>query len=459
MRLPLTLWAKTINLLLLAALAVGEPVQYCRFGHGEGTVDFCLGLTTHHNASSGNHDMYMSIHVTRTSALGWTAVGTGSTMAGSLMFIVYGDPFSSGHEPPVVSIRTADGHHQPRLLSQEDKGGADIRLLDAGWVEDSPGRAPNQNPVSVAKVTLVCHSCTQWPGTPISADAVAQPWIWAWNDRQEFDEYPIDVRLKVHEYHGNTGGWGRFYVDMARSSSKDTLPPTIKPGVGALGASDIPGGWSWMEPTGYIHGLLMSAALLVVFPVGVFAMRSGSKKAFQYHWILQLLSSVLLLIGMALGLIRAHKISSIHHWIGIAVSISSLIQILLGWRHHILFVRIRRRQWASYGHIWLGRAFLLLGWTNVITGLLLTGRGWSYIVVAVCTVIIDALALTGWLWFATRRRKQSELRPDCEEERPLYDLQATRDDYFAVAVDDDESETRSSGDDSETVRIRKKTLE
>ncbi|KAL2814904.1 hypothetical protein BDW59DRAFT_17481 [Aspergillus cavernicola] len=467
MRLFLVPCLSTVTLFLLLAFgAVGEPVQYCRFGHRnqDDTVDFCLGITTHYNASSGEHDMYMSMEVTRSSALGWTAIGTGSRMAGSLMFIIYGDPFSSEHESPTVSIRTIDGHHQPRLLSQGDMGGADLRLLQADWVlVGATGVEKSQRHWgSIAKAAVVCYSCGQWTGTPISADATAQPWIWAWNDHQEFDAYSNDVHLKVHGYHPGSGGWGRFYVDMARSTSKYTSPPSLPPirhGVSALGASDIPGGWSWMGPIGHIHGLLMSTAFLVLFPVGVFAMRSGSQRALQYHWILQLLASVFVLIGMALGLIRAHSLDSFHHWIGIIVAGCSLIQIVLGWRHHVLFVRIQLRQWASHGHIWLGRAVLLLGWTNVITGLLLSGYGWLWLAVAICSILVDALGLVGWVWYAARRLKQREIRPDWEEDSSLYTLQPTRDDYFAVAAEEDESEFRSSGDNSETVIIHKKNTE
>ncbi|KAL2812509.1 hypothetical protein BJX63DRAFT_243970 [Aspergillus granulosus] len=446
-------------LIFFAHWTAGEPVQYCRFGHNsqDATVDFCLGITTHYNATSDDYDMYLSMQVTRSSALGWTAVGTGSIMAGSLMFIIYGDPFSEHQLPPTVSIRTIDGHHQPHLLSSAETGGADLRLLQAGWVPGTTG----SDEVSIAQAAVVCYSCGKWPGMPISANAKSQPWIWAWNDKQEFEEYSDDVHLKVHPYHATDEGWGRFYVDMARSIDKSPSapsPPPIKPGVAELGASEIPGGLSWMDSIVHVHGWVMSVAFLVVFPAGVVAMRSGSPKSFKYHWALQILASVLLLVGVAIGLLRAHKIDSVHHWVGIIVAGCSLIQIVLGWRHHVLFVKIQRRQWASYGHIWLGRAFLLLGWANVLTGLLLTGRSFSWIAVALGLIAADVVVLIGWIWVSAHRRKQ---RPQSEDESPLYALQSTRDDYFAVAVDDDddESEIRSTHDESEPVSISKKDAE
>jgi hypothetical protein len=105
--------------------------------------------------------------------------------------------------------------------------------------------------------------------------------------------------------------------------------------------------------------------------------------------------------------------------------------------------------------------FLLLGWTNVITGLLLTGRSFSWIAVALGLIAADAVVLISWIWVAARRRKQ---QPQSEEESPLYALQSTRDDYVAVAANDDddyddESETRFSRDESEPVAISKKDTE
>ncbi|KAL4808221.1 hypothetical protein BDV18DRAFT_158330 [Aspergillus unguis] len=454
--LPVRLSIQLAFLAIFGSWAVGEPVQYCRYGQQNfrgGTANFCLGLATYYNASSTEYDVYVSIHARKSSvsdALGWVAVGTGSMMAGSLMFIVYGDP-SSPDIDPTLSIRTIDGHHQPRVLTLDDTEGVSFGDIKATWTSaDLVNRGDTQG--VIAEVSFICYSCGKWPGDPILMDTKAQPWIWAFDERTEFEEYTEDVYLKAHAHEAKNGGWGRFYVDMARSISNDSSAasaPSIQPGVTEIGAWSIPGGWSWMDTVVRMHGFLMSAAFLLLYPAGIVAMRSGTSKSFQYHWIIQLIASIFVLVGAAIGLLRAHKISSPHHIIGLVVTVSSFIQIVLGWRHHVLFVQIRRRQWASYGHIWLGRLFFLLGWTNVITGLLMTGRGWSLVSLAASLISIVALALIGWVWFSTRQRKHPAW-----EETPLYDLQPTRDDYFAVAADEDESESESSSQASQSAKER-----
>jgi hypothetical protein len=212
-----------------------------------------------------------------------------------------------------------------------------------------------------------------------------------------------------------------------------------------------------MNPAVYIHGFLMSAAFIIFFPAGVIAIRSGSPSSFRYHWILQLLASIFVLIGTAIGLILAHKIDTVHYYIGITVALCSVVQIGLGWRHHVVFVRIQTRQWASHGHIWFGRLFLLLGWANIILGLLLAGNGRSLVSLAASLISVVALTLVGWIWFVTRQR---ERQPASGEEDPLFPVQATRDDYQAVAMDDDDdNESQTSHENPGTVKTRNTNAE
>src|ERR1700761_3613182 len=110
-----TSWLTYFLLLLCqfwAAPASAEPVQYCKLAPHDRPneeVNFCLGALMYQNASTDSHDMYLTFTFRRQEghALGWTAVGPGTIMQGSIMFIVYGDPLS--HESPIVSIRTTAG--------------------------------------------------------------------------------------------------------------------------------------------------------------------------------------------------------------------------------------------------------------------------------------------------------------------------------------------------------------
>ncbi|KAK2772830.1 hypothetical protein FQN53_004435 [Emmonsiellopsis sp. PD_33] len=432
--------------LTLIEFAFSEPVQYCRYGHnaqGPSEIDFCMGVTMHYNSSSHSHDMYLTMNVPRISSLGWTAIGLGPSMTGSLMFIIYGDPHS--HEGPIVSIRTVDGHHQPKLLSQSQMRGADLRVLQASWMSGA------EDILSVGKIAIVCYSCEKWPGTPVSASATSQPWIWAWNDNQDIPVYSYDAHLDMHKHHAGNGGWGNFYVDMARSISTAKYPPSLPPlrvGVARLGTSDSPQSASGVlnliksNPIPAIHGFLMVVAFYILFPFGVIAMRSGSPKSYKYHWIIQLIASLFTLCGLILGLVMNHRISTVHQWIGISLGTYLFIQALLGWQHHRVFVRIRRRHWASYLHIWLGRLTLILGWTNIITGMLLSRTSVSWIASMAGLIAVNALFLSIWIWRAARRQARSKAATYRSAPEPAWTQpkNSKQDDYFALGtIDEDEA--------------------
>ncbi|RYP05869.1 hypothetical protein DL764_003512 [Monosporascus ibericus] len=446
----------------LLAIAITEPVQYCRFGHPDGEIDFCMGIIMHRNSTTDSHDLYLSMTVARSSALGWTAIGTGGEMAGSLMFIVYGDPKSG--ESPILSIRTADGHHQPRLVTPEDMGGADLRVLQADWMPAGSGAGLVQRSASppagpsgadyIAKLSVVCYACPRWPAAPIDALSPSQPWIWAWNDNQELDVFSFDAALAMHKHHAGNGGWGNFYVDMARSTSdaarRPSLPP-LRPGVAQLGTSNTPIGSAGYlsslrtKPLVVLHGCVMGAAFLFLFPLGVLLMRSGRANAFKLHWMFQLVSTAVMAIGVISGTVmsRERGFSTTHQWLGLFVALAVPVQGILGWRHHLAFIQIWRRTWISHVHIWMGRLVILVGWGNVLSGMILVGHGTAGLAGMSSLITSEAIALCMWLWIASRRavsapKGKADSGPATAWKRPGAEP------YFAIegSVDEDSDEDR-----------------
>ncbi|KAH9990681.1 hypothetical protein F4779DRAFT_609939 [Xylariaceae sp. FL0662B] len=441
---------------LLSSVVLTEPVQYCRFGdpaRPNQDVDFCFGLTTQRNATTGAYNVYLTFTHTRRqlSAKGWTAIGVGDEMKGSLMFIVYGDP-SSGHQP-VVSIRASTGHHQPTLLTREQMGGGDLRVLRADWL--SPSESNSAGTVTAA-VSVLCYSCTLWPGTEFSATSTSQPWIWAWNKAQEFDVYDYDAHLKMHAHHAGNGGWGRFYVDMARAeSTASQLPsvPVIRPGITALGTADSPslsvGGWLTHNPVLHLHGFLMAAAFLLLFPAGVFGMRSGSVRAFKYHWIIQAAASAFTAGGAVAGLTLRHKIDTAHQIIGLALTCALGLQAYLGWRHHVLFVRIKRRTWISHAHIWTGRLIMSVGYVNLLLGLLLRGYSQTHVGLAATFIALESLALIIFVWLQTKKA-------DAKASVAKYKALEAEDGPFIVASPEEQEGGSDYGDDDSNLSYREK---
>ena len=446
------------------SLVSAEPVQYCKFGspdHPDEDIDFCMGALMYQNASTNAHDMFLTMTLRRHkgSALGWTAIGPGTVMKGSLMFIVYGDPLSQ--EEPIVSIRTATGHHQPTLLMKSDLAeGMDLRVIRSSWLpDDSPHQDP-MNPSYIARISLVCYSCHLWSGTDISAQSKSQPWIWAWNAKQKFDVFSFDAHLLMHKHHAGAGGWGNFYLDMSRSISTAHFPPSlppIRPTVATLGASDKPMSFSGsvvnmtLGPGSYFHGLVLATAFLLLFPAGIIGLRAGSPKSFSYHWIIQICASILLLLGLGLGLLKSRKFNTIHQGVGIALASFIGLQGLLGWWHHRRFIRLHRRTWVSHVHIWLGRLVMVAGWGNIVSGLLLRGYKIATVLIAIIIVCLQAVGLSGWVFWVQRRR--ANYTP-----KPSWAKAADDDDSLALSTSDDENDgedgNEAEDDKDETARLK-----
>ncbi|KXX79234.1 hypothetical protein MMYC01_205623 [Madurella mycetomatis] len=458
---PIFLIALFVQLFLsIIPPALAERAQYCRFGHQDAETDFCMGVSSSLNATTNHHDLNIALSVRRSSPLGWTAIGTGPSMAGALMFVVYGDP--SSDRDPVVSIRTTDSHHQPRAishfpLSASGSPGTDVRVTHAKWeslhARDNPSHRrrhddhdapppppPRTGPTHAAVISLTCYSCDLFPGSSISATSSSQPWIWAWNDRQRFEpgSYTTDADLHMHRHGAQSGGFGTFYVDMARAVSDVPVPAIPEPfeeGVARLGTSDTPiglGGWIaslWERPLPRAHAWLMSAAFLVVFPAGAVLIRltKGAAKGapFKRHWIVQAAAMGLAWAGAAVGaLMTGGRLpKTTHQWLGAGIVLTLVAQSLFGWRHHMRFLRIRRRTWISHAHIWLGRTIVAAGWVNVLLGMLLAGVGLSF-----------------FLWRAQRAATKKQATPGGSEAHALMPRDNSTDEYFALELSDEEAD-------------------
>ncbi|EGX94293.1 integral membrane protein [Cordyceps militaris CM01] len=442
-------------LFFFIALCAAEPAQFCKFGHASGQVDFCSSFTAHRNASTHAHNVYLTFTATRAlgSAKGWTAVGFGEEMKGSLMVIVYGDPASG--QPPIVSVRASEGHSQPTLVTRDQLGGGDLRVLRSDWRLDDAAAG-----TVTAIVSLVCYSCTRWPGARISAAATSQPLIWAWNDAQEFDVFTYDAHLRMHKHHAGNGGWGRFYVNMDHATSKvPQLPsvPYIRHGVAAYAASEEPdilaGGivdamkkWTMNNRALHVHGSLMAAAFLLFIPGGVVAMRSGSPRSFTYHWIIQLTAATMILAGMGVGISLQKRINTTHQILGLTIVGVLFVQSYLGYKHHVDFVKIRRRTWISHCHIWTGRSVMVAASGNLLLGM--TMRGYPRVIMALAAAFI-VLEFSGLALFVWRRAKITA-RKRAEYEEMEQNAQTHR--YFTIG---EETDDESSDAEDESQKLTK----
>ncbi|KAK0721348.1 hypothetical protein B0T21DRAFT_351310 [Apiosordaria backusii] len=497
-----------------------QNTQYCRFGHSLGQADFCLGVsvTNHSNPNPApghehHRDFSLSLSIRRSGKLGWTAIGTGPKMAGSIMIIVYGDP-NAKDSKPVVSIRTVDGHHQPKLIShvgvdgevKGEEGGqltaeGRVRVLRAEWVElereggklggrhddeKEEHQVPSGPPTHAARVEVLCEKCDEfgsvkgWGGAGTGKGG-SMPWIWAFNDNQDFEhdgrEFGLGAKLKMHRHREGSGGYGRFWVDMARATGEGVKKEwdfEEKRENERVGTSDGPIGFgAWFDfvvrvwSLAKVHGVVMGVGFLGLFPLGVVFIRMKSRKGapFKRHWRIQAVATSVAGVGAMIGgkLSKWHMPKTLHQWLGLGIVLGLVVQSLLGWRHHVDFVRIKRRTWISYGHVWLGRFVVAGGLVNVVLGMMLSGKTAGGIWLVGVVGLVEAAGLGYWLWRAEKQRQQ--VFPGAEEDgtEALALMPRSSDggeNYFAI----DESEEESSEEDddgkiSDEEALRKRSVE
>lgn len=87
-----------------------------------------------------------------------------------------------------------------------------------------------------------------------------------------------------------------------------------------------------------------------------------------------------------------------------------LIQPVLGWFHHKYYVKHQSRGPVSHGHIWYGRALMLLGLVNVGLGLQLTSASTTLMgLYAIMAAVVGAFYISIKIFKFMMRRNAAQL--------------------------------------------------
>ncbi|CRG85636.1 hypothetical protein PISL3812_02677 [Talaromyces islandicus] len=352
---PLRALASLCLVLFWACPALAGMIQYC-----SDEPPFCVGVTLQQNSSTDAHDVYMTLTATPSETGGWTSVGFGSAMKDSLMFIIHAAAPDS--DSLVTSVRTAEGHVMPTPLTEHTNN---IQVLRTAVSETQ------------YFAQFACYACDTWSPAEIDVQGNSS-FIYAANTQQAFssagDGDANANNLQVHNHHGVLIG----DLSAAWKAHEDDGIPEIQ-GTETIGFSHVPhhhGGdddEALFSPV-RVHGVIMTTAFMGLFFAGNLTIRLPLLRAFKYHWVIQLSASVLALGSALYMFLRASHLGT-HKIIGLVVVCALIAQAAAGYKHHIDFVRIRRKTVFSLAHRWLGRSIFVAGTLNV--GLGMYYRGWS----------------------------------------------------------------------------------
>ncbi|KHO00067.1 uncharacterized protein MAM_01990 [Metarhizium album ARSEF 1941] len=313
-------------------------------------------------------------------SLSWFALGTGSSMAGSSMFVVYRN--GSG---VTLSTRQGTGHSMPQFEARSD-----VQLLPGSGVV-------NGNLVANVR----CAQCSDIPITSSSK------WISAWAKKgPATDSSSASEPISIHD------AFSSFSVNLQQatitSDSNPFLTPATNGGTKPI-VNGVETGADNSKMMLYAHGIIMAGAFLLGYPIGSAVMPLLSKWIVHASW--QLLAFTGMWVGFALGYIISSKAGSLfqdaHTQIGLVVSILMTIQPVLGWLHHERFLKHRRRGPVSHVHIWLGRVVMLFGIIDGGIGLQSAGASSRFITTySVVAALVSVMYLVGVTFGRVKKKWQ-----------------------------------------------------
>jgi len=189
----------------------------------------------------------------------------------------------------------------------------------------------------------------------------------------------------------------------------------------------------------------MVIPFLILYPLGTYLIRSPRPTAFNLHWTIQSLASMSVAISSIIAFINSRSISIAHQYFGILIICALTVQTVLGWRHHVAHLQVKRKTWMSNVHVWLGRAVLPAGMANLVSGLLLRHYGRLTVGLAIGLIAVEIIGLAILLAKARNRTRGPPGSQRTAAGGPPTGDEA--EEYFQLAGDDDDDSF--SGDDDD----------
>nr|POE62944.1 hypothetical protein CFP56_03847 [Quercus suber] len=342
------------------------------------------------SASPSTGDLYF--HMSAPAGNSWMAVGFGTQMADSLMFVVYPD---SAGDSITVSPRIGTGHTEPTYYE-------DITCERVNATANSntvTSEEEHGHPENVAMVADVhCRNATSWGAGSIKLGVedgnTAQPMLFAVGPGLPLSSDSLDAPLHRHEFTGH------FTMDLKQASSDNAsipLPNSSSAGAnytlsGATAATDAKEDG---DPAPFIHGAVMTVSYLIIFPLGALLLRVFRRVL--AHMIVQCIGLVLCVMATAGGIVvsqaynRSKHFNSAHQVIGILLLLALFAQLGLGILNHRIFKKENRTTIMGKIHRFLGPGIMLFGLINACLGFNLANMQFvlrPFIVVMILAIVV-----------------------------------------------------------------------
>ncbi|KAF7935339.1 uncharacterized protein EAE97_008246 [Botrytis byssoidea] len=264
----------------LASIISIVPTAYslATYSATSGGPSYSVGIS-----SSNSNNVYFQL--TAPTSYQWVALGIGSQMSGSTIFVMYAD----GTGNVTLSPRKGTGQVEPKYDSS-----ISVELLSGSGIVDG-------NMVA----NVLCTSCSSKLS---STTSTSSNWIAAWNSGSALDTTDTSTSIKQHS--GSNHKSFTFDLSQAQLES-DTNPFTSTSAAttsssgnstdsSSSSSSSSSSGLSPVQSYDMAHGIIMGITVVLLFPLGALSMRVFGRP--WLHAILQILSFSFLIVGLGLGI-------------------------------------------------------------------------------------------------------------------------------------------------------------
>lgn len=284
---------------IFSALGTAATVSRCP----EDDICYQVGVPEV-SASSGSGNLYFQMRAP--TSYSWVALGTGSQMSGSNIFLMYAD----GAGNVTVSARKGIGHTEP-----EHQTDTELELLaGSGIIDDGETMLAN----------VRCANCESWDGGSMELTSTGAPFITAWKEGSAINSKSLAADIGYHDAHSE------FTFDLTKATIADDANPFVEASSGGSGEGstspsngnsgsgsdddDDDDGSSTITLPAWIreiptlesaHGIIMSIVMVVLYPLGSLLMPLFG--SWVLHAVWQIGSFLVMWAGFAIGVILAQR--------------------------------------------------------------------------------------------------------------------------------------------------------
>jgi hypothetical protein len=221
---------------------------------------------------------------------------------------------------------------------------------------------------------------------------------------------------------------GAFQWDLSRATG-GTAPNPFTAAATTANSSSSGAEWEKLSTQtqnrySNAHGALAGLAFIAILPLGAILVRLTSLGAW-IHGGLQIVGYIIFIAAAGLGIYIAKasdRLNDPHAIIGLLLLAVLFFMPFIGVIHHKVYQKVQKRTLWSYGHIFTGRAAIVLGMVNGGLGLRLADAGNSskiaYAVLAALVGVVYICAIVfGELKRGRNVSQNSNAAPFAESKR------------------------------------------